>query len=167
MFNDRFNGGFMNGSGNFRNKKFISMAAIGIFVLILLIVLIAKGCSSKKRPVRSTPVPVAVQPSAPAPAPVAPPAPAPVTPPAIETINPPAPPAPVAVQPPPPESEARRLIKEGQAYYNGDGGKKQSYAEAQKCFLQAKKLGARDADIWLKKCAKKLPKKAAPRKRKK
>lgn len=156
MINDRFNGGSGNEfKGRFRDRKFVSTVAIGIFLLILLIVLVAKGCGSRKP--RPTQGPTQVQPQG-------------------QQIETPAPPEEefagvAAPRQEVEEDEGRRLLREGQEYYNGDGGRAQNYVEAEKCFLEAKKLGVKDADVWLKKCGKKLappappkPVKAAPKK---
>jgi len=128
MINDRFNGGSKNDfKGRFRDRKFVSAVAIGIFLLILVIVLVAKGCSTRRPRTTQIAPPTLTQPED-------------DTPPRQELE----------------EDEGRRLLREGREYYNGDAGRTQSYVEAQKCFLEAKKLGVKDADIWLKKCEKKL-----------
>ena len=121
-----------------------SSIVCGIF-LILLIVLVAKGCGSRKQRAAQTPIPVQPQ---------------------GQLVDSPAPPEDdyTRVAPPPQsveEEEGRRLLREGQEYYNGDGGRLQSYVEAEKCFIEAKKLGVKDADVWLKKCSQKLAKPAA------
>ena len=62
MLNDRFNGGARNDLRNkFRDKKFVSAVAIGVFVLILIIVLIAKGCSGKTKPIEQPQPPTGEQ----------------------------------------------------------------------------------------------------------
>ena len=147
MINDKFSSGSRNDfKSKFRDRKFVSTVAIGIFVLILLIVLVAKGCGSRKPRAAQTPIPIQSQ---------------------GQLIDTPAPPEDdyTGVATPPQnveEEEGRRLLREGQEYYNGDGGRVQSYAEAEKCFIEAKKLGVKDADVWLKKCAQKLAPKPAP-----
>ena len=61
------------------------------------------------------------------------------------------------------EEDARQLIREGQAYFNGDGGKTRNYRKARECFVKAKARGAKHADFWIKQCDKKL---TTPEKRK-
>ena len=148
MINDKFNSGSRNDfKGRFRDRKFVSTVAIGIFLLILLIILVAKGCSSRKP--RTAQITPQIQPQE-------------------QLIETPAPPEEefAGVNTPRQEveeDEGRRLLREGREYYNGDAGKTQSYVEARKCFLEAKKLGVKDADIWLKKCDKKLAPPAPPK----
>ena len=155
MLNDRFNGGDQNDFKNkFRDKKFVSTVAIGIFVLILLIVLFARGCKSKQQPKQQPkpPVPVvAVNPEAPASGGTA-----------VTNDN-----GNVGVTQPvlPDDSmiekqkqidenkaKGKKLIQEGRKYLNGNEKIKKDHKKARACFQKAKKLGHPDADFWLKKC---------------
>ena len=150
MLNDRFNGGIQNElKSKFRDKKFVSAVAIGIFILALLIVLLfGKGCKSKHR--QKTPQPVPVQ-----------------------TVNQQTPGYGgtavtgtndnVSVQPDLPDdseiaaekqkqidekkAQGKKLIREGLGYYN-----RKNYKKARECFQKAKALGAKGADDLLKKC---------------
>lgn len=122
MLNDRLNGGARNDlRSRLRDKKFVSMMAIAIFVLILFFVLIAKGCNSRKRKaavnVASTQSEV-------------------VTPPVAE----PAASAPAAFDAPAPfvqQNAADKWLELGKCYMNGDGGAKKDLVKAERCFLEA------------------------------
>ena len=156
MLNDRFNGGAANDLKNkFRDKKFVSAVAIGIFVLALLIVLLfGRGCKSK--PQQKTPPQPAVS---------------------TQTGNPQAPGYAGTADSPAITSEndsvipddndgmtekqkqidenrakAKKLIQEGRKYLNGNEKVKKNHKKARECFQKAKKLGHPDADFWLKKC---------------
>ena len=145
MMNDRFGNGSRNDLNNrFRNKKFVSTVAIGIFVLILLIVLVVKGCSPKKTAPASTLPQVQVQnPAVEAPAPTD-----------DEYAG-----GSAAIRQSTEETEGMRLFKEGLAYKNGDGGRPRDYKKAYECFLGAEKLGVKGAAQMRKICEQKLPKK--------
>ena len=156
MLNDRFNGGDQNDFKNkFRDKKFVSTVAIGIFVFALLIVLLfGKGCKSKSQPKQQPKPPVPVVTGNPgAPAEVAP---------AVTNGNDKV----VAPQPDLPDdsmiekqkqidenkAKGKKLIQEGRKYLNGNEKIKKDHKKARACFQKAKKLGHPDADFWLKKC---------------
>ena len=151
MLNDRFNGGDQNDFKNkFRDKKFVSTVAIGIFVLILLIVLFARGCKSKPQPKQQPKPPVPVVAGNPgAPAEVAPA----VTSGNDNVVAPRQPDLPddrmAGKQKQIDENKAkgRKLIQEGIKYYN-----QKNYKKAKECFQKAKALGATGADALLKKC---------------
>jgi len=135
MINDRFNNDSKGGlKEKLRDKKFISIVAIGIFVLILVIVLIAKGCGGKSEP---TTEPAAQEKIAQADNEAYPES----TP--VEETD---------------EERGRKLLQEGMNYYNGNGGKPQDYEKARECFVEAKNLGIKDADACLKWCELKLKK---------
>ena len=121
MLNDRFNGGSGNDfEGKFRDKKFVSAVAIGVFVLILVIVLAAKGCSGKKRQQTTQPQPpqTTVQPQQPQPIDV----------------------------PPPPEyvKTAAEWREEGKKFLN-----EKKFAQARESLAEAAKLGDKQAKILL------------------
>ena len=136
MLNDRFNSDSKNGlKDKLRDKKFVSIVAIGIFVLILVIVLIAKGCSGSSE--TAVEAEKQVQPVEEFPA----------EPPQKEETD---------------EERGRKLLQEGINYYNGDGSKPRDYEKAKECFIEAKNLGIKAAEPRLKLCESKLKK--APKK---
>ena len=173
MLNDRFNSGSKNDLGSkFRDKKFVSAVAIGVFVLILFIVLIAKGCSSKKRTAKRQTRTVqtgnagapaggaqqsGVQPGG---ATVAGSQTGVTTPTTTPAVRPAAtgrrttPPRPAA-------GSVDELIRKAIDCHNGTGGQKQDFAAALKYFELAKRRGARKVngvsiDVWIQKCRKHL-----------
>jgi len=139
MVSDKFNNDFKNGlGGKFRDKKFVSIVAIGIFVLILAIVLIVKGCggsgnvddTQKGRgdELQEQSIDEKTQ--------------------GKEETE---------------EERAQRLLREGQEllregqnYMNGTGGRSKDYEKAFECFSDAKRLGVKDADAWIGICERKL-----------
>ena len=134
MINDKFNNDSNGGlKSKLRDKKFISIVAIGIFVLILAIVLIAKGCSGSKTETQPEVKPTEN-----------------IT--EVEEYPESAPKAETD------EERGRKLLQEGKNYYNGAGDKPLDYAKAKECFTEAKNLGIKDAEVWLNSCENKLKK---------
>ena len=138
MVNDKFNNDSKSGlKGKFRDKKFVSIVAIGIFVLILAIVLIVKGCGGgsaddaqkgrgdelqEQTGDEKTQGKEETEEER------------------IQRL----------------QREGQELLREGQNYMNGTGGRSKDYEKAFECFSDAKRLGAKDADAWLNICERKL-----------
>ena len=158
MINDRFNNNSkFDLKSKFRDKKFVSTVGIGIFVLILIIVLIA-SCNKKKGPNKQTAQQQTVQQQT---------AQQQTAPQQAATVDYTNAQQNATQQTAAPQNtttdytdagdDAQSLMLEGKHYYNGDGGKRRDYRKAREYFVRAKKLGAKNADYWIKKCNQKLP----------
>ena len=149
MLNDRFKSeSKFDLKSKLRDKKFVSIVAIGIFVLILVIVLFARGCSSKPKtapkPGAKKPVPT-VQTNDKGTADNGDPASVSET--DIQDEN-------GSSQQDSSNEDERvskreKLMQEGVKYKNS-----KNYSRAIKCFAEAEKLGAKGAGDLKQKCIK-------------
>ena len=156
MLNDRFNGGDQNDFKNkFRDKKFVSAVAIGIFVLVLLIVLLfGKGCKSKPQQKTPQPPTASTQTGNPQAAGYVSTADGSAITSENDNVVPDDNDGMTEKQKQIDENKAKakKLIQEGRKYLNGNEKVKKNHKKARECFQKAKKLGHPDADFWLKKC---------------